>query len=127
MKPNREKSLRERLCRIRSPGAQPTDQAQVSAAIRINFDDPQSDKTTGDLRIKDAWMFDEDVRSIVTNKNVLDLFSKLYGRRAFRFQYNTPTFSGQAVDGSTCAIWSQSAFANAAETDCVGGSGEAFC
>lgn len=52
----------------------------------IDFADPQSDKTIGERRIQDAWKFDEDVRAIAANQTVLDLLSKLYGRRAFPFQ-----------------------------------------
>ena len=52
----------------------------------IDFDDPESDKTIGDRRIQDAWKFDEDVRAIAANSAMLDLLSKLYGRRAFPFQ-----------------------------------------
>jgi hypothetical protein len=52
----------------------------------INFEDPTSDKTIGERRIQDAWVFDEDVRAIAANEAVLDLLSKLYGRRAFPFQ-----------------------------------------
>ena len=52
----------------------------------VDFDDPQSDKTIGERRIQDAWAFDEDVRAIAANEAVLDLLSKLYGRRAFPFQ-----------------------------------------
>lgn len=37
-------------------------------------------------RIQDAWVEDEDVRAIASNSTVLDLLSKLYGRRAFPFQ-----------------------------------------
>ena len=52
----------------------------------VDFDDPQSNKTIGERRIQDAWTFDEDVRAIAANEAVLDLLSKLYGRRAFPFQ-----------------------------------------
>ncbi|ANI78453.1 phytanoyl-CoA dioxygenase family protein [Sphingobium sp. EP60837] len=52
----------------------------------INFDDPRNDKTLGERRIQDAWVFDEDVHAIAANQMVLDLLSKLYGRRAFPFQ-----------------------------------------
>lgn len=52
----------------------------------VDLDDPQSDKTTGERRIQDAWKFDEDVRAIAANDAVLELLSKLYGRRAFPFQ-----------------------------------------
>ncbi|BAK66914.1 hypothetical protein SLG_22390 [Sphingobium sp. SYK-6] len=52
----------------------------------IDFNDPQSDKTVGERRIQDAWTFDEDVRAIAANAAVMDLLSKLYGRRVFPFQ-----------------------------------------
>jgi hypothetical protein len=52
----------------------------------INFSDLESDKTQGERRIQDAWEFDEDVRAIAGNQVLLDLLSKLYGRRAFPFQ-----------------------------------------
>lgn len=52
----------------------------------IDFADPHSDKTGGERRIQDAWQFDEDVRAIAANQAVIDLLSKLYGRKAFPFQ-----------------------------------------
>lgn len=39
-----------------------------------------------DMRIQDAWSFDDNVRSLVVNRAVVDLLSKLYGRRAWPFQ-----------------------------------------
>lgn len=38
------------------------------------------------LRIQDGWTTDEDIRAIAGNETVIDLLSKLYGRRAFPFQ-----------------------------------------
>lgn len=52
----------------------------------IDFADPQSDKTTGERRVQDAWKFDEDVKAIATNQVLLDLLGNLYGRAAFPFQ-----------------------------------------
>lgn len=52
----------------------------------IDFADPASDKTAGERRVQDAWEFDEDVKAIAANQVLLDLLSKLYGRRAFPFQ-----------------------------------------
>ena len=52
----------------------------------IDFADPESDKTRGEVRIQDAWKFDEDVRAIASNSAILDLLRKLYGRAAFPFQ-----------------------------------------
>ena len=52
----------------------------------IDFADPQSDKTTGERRVQDAWKFDDDVKAIAANQVLLDLLGKLYGRTAFPFQ-----------------------------------------
>lgn len=83
----------------------------------IDFDDPQSDKTQGVRRIQDAWKFDEDVRAIAANELVLDLLSKLYGRRAFPFQtLNFPVGTQQDVHSDAahfsslperfmCGVW----------------------
>jgi hypothetical protein len=38
------------------------------------------------LRLQDAWQTNPDVMAIAANQAVLDLLSKLYGRRAFPFQ-----------------------------------------
>lgn len=40
----------------------------------------------GDMRLQDAWKFDDDVRRVAVNSNVIDLLSKLYGRKAWPFQ-----------------------------------------
>lgn len=37
-------------------------------------------------RAQDAWKFDEDVRKIAVNKEIVDLLSAVYGRAAFPFQ-----------------------------------------
>jgi ectoine hydroxylase-related dioxygenase (phytanoyl-CoA dioxygenase family) len=42
--------------------------------------------TQAGLRVPDAWTVNENVRRIATNREVLDLLSGLYGRRAFAFQ-----------------------------------------
>lgn len=61
-------------------------QQHLGPRYGVDFADPSSDKTAGERRVQDAWQFDEDVRVIAANKVVLDLLSKLYGRRAFPFQ-----------------------------------------
>ena len=83
----------------------------------IDFDNPESDKTTGARRIQDAWISDEDVRAIAANQAVLDLLSKLYGRRAFPFQtLNFPVGTQQDVHSDSvhfsslperfmCGVW----------------------
>lgn len=40
----------------------------------------------GNPRIQDAWQFDDDVKAIAANPDLLALLGKLYGRRAFPFQ-----------------------------------------
>ncbi|MES2159348.1 MAG: phytanoyl-CoA dioxygenase family protein [Pseudomonadota bacterium] len=83
----------------------------------IDFEDPQSAKAVGDLRIQDAWKFDEDVRAIAANQQILDLLSKLYGRAAFPFQtLNFPVGTQQAPHSDSvhfsslperfmCGVW----------------------
>ncbi|EQA97235.1 hypothetical protein L286_23190 [Sphingobium sp. HDIP04] len=89
----------------------------LSPRYGVDFDNPQSDKTTGERRIQDAWTFDEDVRAIAANAAVLDLLSKLYGRRAFPFQtLNFPVGTQQDVHSDSvhfsslperfmCGVW----------------------
>ncbi len=83
----------------------------------INFENPQSNKTLGERRIQDAWTFDEDVRAIASNDAILDLLSKLYGRRAFPFQtLNFPVGTQQEAHSDSvhfsslperfmCGVW----------------------
>jgi hypothetical protein len=82
----------------------------------IDFADPASNKT-GAPRIQDAWSFDDDVRAIAANVDVLALLSKLYGRRAFPFQtLNFPAGTQQAAHSDSvhfsslperfmCGVW----------------------
>jgi hypothetical protein len=83
----------------------------------VDFGDSQSDKTTGERRIQDAWTFDEDVRAIAANETMVDLLGKLYGRTAFPFQtLNFPVGTQQAAHSDSvhfsslperfmCGIW----------------------
>lgn len=69
------------------------------------------------LRVQDAWRTNEDVRAIAANQAVLDLLSKLYGRRAFPFQtLNFPVGTQQHVHSDSihfssvperfmCGVW----------------------
>ena len=71
----------------------------------------------GDMRLQDAWRFDEDVWRIAVNANIIDLLSKLYGRKAWPFQtLNFPVgtqqhFHTDAVHFSSmperymCGVW----------------------
>jgi hypothetical protein len=60
--------------------------ASMAPRFELPFDDPAADKTRGERRIQDAWQFNDDVRAIASNPQLLDLLSKLYGRTAFPFQ-----------------------------------------
>jgi len=86
--------LDARIARIRG---------RLAPRYGIDFDSPGSDKTCGERRIQDAWHFDDDVRAIATNQIVIDLLSKLYGRRAFPFQtLNFPV--GTQQDGHSDSV-----------------------
>ncbi len=60
--------------------------ASLTPRFDITFADPLSDKTIGERRIQDAWKFNDDVNNIASNTAVINLLSKLYGRKAFPFQ-----------------------------------------
>lgn len=60
--------------------------ARLAPQLGVPDSDPDAIKTNATGRIQDAWQFNEDVRAIAANKTVLQLLSKLYGRRAFPFQ-----------------------------------------
>lgn len=69
--------LDDRSDRIRS---------HLGSLYGVDFNAADSDKTAGERQIQDAWTFDADVRAIAANQEVMDLLSKLYGRRAMPFQ-----------------------------------------
>lgn len=98
----------ERIARIRKT---------LSVDLGVDDADPESSKFSGPGRIQDAWQTNEDVRAIAANATVLDLLSRLYGRKAFPFQtLNFPVGTQQhlhtdAVHFSTipprfmCGVW----------------------
>jgi len=61
-------------------------QQHLGPRYDVDFTITESNKTAGERRIQDAWKFDEDVRALAANQVVIDLLSKLYGRKAFPFQ-----------------------------------------
>lgn len=91
--------------------------ANLGSNFDIPFGDPTADKTRGERRIQDAWQFDDDVRAIASNPQVLCLLGKLYGRSAFPFQtLNFPVGTQQSVHSDSvhfsslperfmCGIW----------------------
>lgn len=93
---------------------------KANLAPRYNVDvlDSAADKTVqGGQRIQDAWEFDADVKEIAVNAQVIDLLSRLYGRRAFPFQtLNFPVGTQQHLHSDSvhfsslperfmCGVW----------------------
>lgn len=84
----------------------------------VDMSVPDTVKNSGQIRrIQDAWVFDSDVRAIAANEHVLELLSKLYGRRAFPFQtLNFPVGTQQHLHSDSihfssiperfmCGVW----------------------
>ena len=69
--------LGERIDRIK---------ANLASRYTVDLASPDSIKAQGDQRVQDAWLFDEDVRAIAINAEVVDLLGRLYGRPAVPFQ-----------------------------------------
>lgn len=83
-------------------------QSSLGPRYKIPFDDPEADKTRGERRIQDAWKFDDDVKAIASNPQVLELLRKLYGREAFPFQtLNFPVGTQQGVHSDSVHFSSQ--------------------
>lgn len=90
----------------------------LSPRYDIDFDDKAAVKNTGEnQRIQDAWLFDPDVKAIASNRKILELLRKLYGRRAFPFQtLNFPVGTQQHLHSDSnhfsclperfmCGVW----------------------
>ncbi|MEM7688710.1 MAG: phytanoyl-CoA dioxygenase family protein [Pseudomonadota bacterium] len=89
----------------------------LAPKFNIPFGDPDADKTRGERRVQDAWQFDDDVRAIAANAQILILLKKLYGREAFPFQtLNFPVGTQQDVHSDSvhfsslperfmCGVW----------------------
>ena len=93
----------------------------IKGALQDKFDwrQWQSDGyARGDgLRVQDAWLFDDNVKSLAANPTVLQLLSALYGRRAWPFQtlnfpvgtqqhYHTDSVHFSSVpERYMCGVW----------------------
>ena len=89
----------------------------LAPRFNVDFSRPDTVKNKGDLRIQDGWQFNDDVRALACNEGVLDLLSKLYGRRAFPFQtLNFPVGTQQTAHSDSvhfssvperfmCGVW----------------------
>ena len=86
------------------------DRIKTSLSPRYALDpsDPDVVRTAGNLRIQDAWEFDEDVKAIAASPSILGLLEKLYGRRAFPFQtLNFPVGTQQHAHADSAHFSSQ--------------------
>lgn len=82
--------------------------ASLAPRYAVDVTDPAVLARGGDLRVQDAWMFDDDVRAVAANPALLDLLGKLYGRRAFPFQtLNFPVGTQQAPHADAIHFSSQ--------------------
>ncbi len=91
--------------------------ADLAPRFSVDFSKAETVKNKGDLRIQDGWKFNDDVRAIACNAAVIDLLSKLYGRRAFPFQtLNFPVGTQQTAHSDSvhfssiperfmCGVW----------------------
>jgi hypothetical protein len=72
--------------------------ANLSPKFGITPGDRESVVRCSSRRLQDAWRFDEDVKAIAVNEAILQLLSRLYGRKAFPFQtLNFPVGTQQAA------------------------------
>jgi Phytanoyl-CoA dioxygenase (PhyH) len=91
--------------------------ANLGPRLGIDPNDPGADKTAAQRRIQDAWTFDDDVRAIAGNPQLLMLLERLYGRQPFPFQtLNFPLGTQQAAHSDSvhfsslperfmCGVW----------------------
>lgn len=72
---------------------------RLAPMFGMDLNDPETVRSAqGNLRVQDAWRFDEDVKAIAANAQILELLNTLYGRRAFPFQtLNFPVGTQQAL------------------------------
>ena len=91
--------------------------AALKADLDQYYDWESWRRNGGGMRIHDAWKFHPRVRSIATNARVLELLSRIYGRRAWPFQtLNFPVGTEQhyhsdsvhfssAPERFMCGVW----------------------
>ncbi|MEO6091863.1 MAG: phytanoyl-CoA dioxygenase family protein [Novosphingobium sp.] len=91
--------------------------ANLGPRLGIDPNLPEADRPTPQVRIQDAWTFDEDIRAIAVNAQLLTLLERLYGRRPFPFQtLNFPVGTQQAAHSDSvhfsslperfmCGVW----------------------
>ena len=89
----------------------------IRQALQDRYAWAQWKADSADMRVQDAWKFDDNVRAISTNQAIIDLLTRLYGRKAWPFQsLNFPVgtqqhFHTDAVHFSSvperfmCGVW----------------------
>jgi hypothetical protein len=93
-------------------------EAYLGERFDVDMAAPDIIKNSGNvLRVQDAWAYNEDIRAIAANADILDLLGKLYGRRAFPFQtLNFPVGTQQHLHSDSihfssiperfmCGVW----------------------
>ena len=93
-------------------------QNYLNPQFDVDMADPDTIKNAGKItRVQDAWVYDDDVRAIAANREILDLLGKLYGRQAFPFQtLNFPVGTQQHLHSDSihfssiperfmCGVW----------------------
>ncbi len=91
---------------------------RIKADLSRRFDwTAWNEQRATDLRVQDAWQFNDDVRRIAVNARILELIEQVYGREAFPFQtLNFPVgtqqhFHSDSVHFSSmperfmCGVW----------------------
>ena len=92
--------------------------AYLAQHFDVDMNDPGVIKTSGTVqRVQDAWAYNEDIRAIAANPEILKLLTKLYGRPAFPFQtLNFPVGTQQHLHSDSihfssiperfmCGVW----------------------
>lgn len=91
-------------------------QEYLAPRFGVDVLDPDAIKGSGH-RVQDAWVYNDDVREIASNRIICDLLAKLYGRAAFPFQtLNFPVGTAQHLHSDSihfssiperfmCGVW----------------------
>ncbi|MCG2584651.1 phytanoyl-CoA dioxygenase family protein [Massilia sp. TS11] len=66
--------------------AERAERIKANLGPRFDLDTWRADQAQYSLRLQDAWEFDADVKALAAHPAILELLSKLYGKRAWPFQ-----------------------------------------
>lgn len=90
----------------------------LQSQLDVDMSNPDAVKNSGAVRrVQDAWAYQDDIREIASNRGILELLAKLYGRRPFPFQtLNFPVGTQQRLHSDSihfssiperfmCGVW----------------------